>query len=230
MITTDRTPLNTVCVGLELLEVELVANEAVDSCVKTVIELRDACVTAVEILNDLLQYEKLESGIMKLEVTEQAVLPLLIKVLNPFVMYAQQKGVEFKYLHRQLLLGETDLSGLVMHVDHSKMSQVLRNLVSNALKFTPALPGNSVEVSADLVSRDGSLFLRINCVDTGSGIASENQHRIFNEIVQFDANAQQGGGGSGLGLWITKQIVELYGGRVGLYSEGKNRGSTFWIG
>ena len=65
--------------------------------------------------------------------------------------------------------------------------------------------------------------------DTGHGIAKENQHRVFNEIVQFNANAQQGGGGSGLGLWITKKLVELHGGSVGLYSEGEGRGCTFFM-
>lgn len=65
--------------------------------------------------------------------------------------------------------------------------------------------------------------------DTGRGIAPENQHKVFNEIVQFHANAHQGGGGSGLGLWISKKIVELHGGRVGLQSDGEGRGSMFFL-
>jgi CheY-like chemotaxis protein len=71
--------------------------------------------------------------------------------------------------------------------------------------------------------------LRIKVTDTGCGIAPENQHKVFKEIVQFDPNKTQGGGGSGLGLWITRKIIALHGGDVGLSSEGEGSGCCFYI-
>ena len=85
-----------------------------------------------------------------------------------------------------------------------------------------------VKNSPLLITTDVKDVLRIEVRDSGYGIAPENQHKVFNEIVQFHANTQQGGGGSGLGLWISKKIVELHGGRVGLVSEGEGRGCTFF--
>ena len=72
-------------------------------------------------------------------------------------------------------------------------------------------------------------FLRIEVVDQGPGISSENQDLLFQNIIQFDPNALQGGGGSGLGLYISKGIVDLHGGSIGVFSEGEGKGSVFWI-
>jgi signal transduction histidine kinase len=102
----------------------------------------------------------------------------------------------------------------------------LRNFVSNAIKFTP--PNGKVSINMKILRYDseeaGSEMLQVEVVDSGHGISLENQRKVFNEIVQFHANTQQGGGGSGLGLWISKKIVDLHGGRVGLFSEGEGTG------
>ena len=66
-------------------------------------------------------------------------------------------------------------------------------------------------------------------MDSGYGLSKENQAKLFREVVQFNANAQQGGGGSGLGLWLTKKIVDLHGGKVGVHSEGEGKGCTFFV-
>ena len=79
--------------------------------------------------------------------------------------------------------------------------------------------------------KDGSEFgaVSIQVKDSGVGIAKENLHKVFNEIVQFDANKNQGGGGSGIGLWISKKIVDLHGGTVRVHSEGIGHGCIFEI-
>ena len=66
-------------------------------------------------------------------------------------------------------------------------------------------------------------------MDSGYGLSKENQSKLFKEVVQFNANVQQGGGGTGLGLWLTKNIVDLHGGRVGMHSEGEGMGCTFFL-
>ena len=93
--------------------------------------------------------------------------------------------------------------------DKCRLDQVLRNFLSNALKFTPS--SGTVTVSGSVIkdtyySSDGTLFeqqdlLRISVTDSGPGIAKENLSKLFNEIVQFDAGKLQNGGGSGFGLW-----------------------------
>ena len=65
--------------------------------------------------------------------------------------------------------------------------------------------------------------------DTGAGISSSNQQKLFREIVQFNPEVLQAGGGSGLGLWITSSIVDLHGGTISVYSDGLGRGSTFTV-
>ena len=103
------------------------------------------------------------------------------------------------------------------------MSQVLRNFLSNALKFTPE--GGSVTVTV----RTEGCSLRVEVEDSGAGISSENIRRLFVEVVQFNANTLQGGGGTGLGLWICKKIIDMHGGVIGASSEGEGKGSVFFF-
>ena len=103
------------------------------------------------------------------------------------------------------------------------MDQVLRNLLSNAIKFTPI--EGEVEVTIDAKNEQ----LEISVRDSGVGISLENQGRLFGEVIQFHAKAHQGGGGSGLGLWISKKIMDMHGGSISVHSEGEGKGSVFSI-
>ena len=129
---------------------------------------------------------------------------------------------------------------VMVQIDVYKMSQVLRNLLSNALKFSPA--GSQVVVSLsvhqlqqqqhDTTNADKgnkAECVRLCVKDTGAGISPENQKRLFHEIIQFDAAKLQQGKGSGIGLWISKKIVALHEGSIGVYSEGLHQGSTFYV-
>ena len=103
------------------------------------------------------------------------------------------------------------------------MAQVLRNLLSNAIKFTPI--EGEVEVTIDAKNEQ----LEISVRDSGVGISLENQGRLFGEVIQFHAKAHQGGGGSGLGLWISKKIMDMHGGSISVHSGGEGKGSVFSI-
>ena len=103
------------------------------------------------------------------------------------------------------------------------MSQVLQNFLSNAIKFTPVDGKVDVKISI----KDEKLYVEVQ--DTGVGVSAENQTHLFNQIIQFHAKAQQSGGGSGLGLWISKKIVDMHGGVVGMRSDGEGKGSTFYF-
>ena len=100
---------------------------------------------------------------------------------------------------------------------------MIRNLVSNAIKFTPA--DGRVTCRA---YRDAD-FVVVEVSDTGCGLSEANIQRLFREVVQFHAKATQDGGGSGLGLWISKKIIDLHDGSICAISEGEGRGSTFKI-
>jgi signal transduction histidine kinase len=107
----------------------------------------------------------------------------------------------------------------IVEGDERRIRQVLFNLLSNAVKFTPA--GGAVDVSAAQVDSE----VRVSISDTGPGIAPEDQERIFEEFQQTEAGIEHGEG-TGLGLALSKRLVELHGGRIWVESE-LGKGSTF---
>ena len=133
------------------------------------------------------------------------------------------------------IIGETIMNTDTISVDKSKLGQVLRNLMSNAIKFTPSDGTITLTIkysstdSSDLGSlkptSNGMLVMEVK--DSGAGISPENQKRLFKEIIQFNPEELQDGGGSGLGLWISKAIVDMHGGCISVHSEGEGKGSTF---
>jgi signal transduction histidine kinase/ActR/RegA family two-component response regulator len=251
-----RTPLNIVLTGLELLKLKLAnipdSEEPLDLVSDCILSTK----TAVSILSDLLIYEKLESNLLVLEKTECHLLSFLVEHVRPFRLQADQKQIEMNIVPFRGTELTRRLEQIMVSIDATKIAQVLRNLVSNAVKFSPS--GGKVDVFAEVIVNNNSItrssrlstiikqsigaaqvyaadsinsdsVVRVVVRDSGFGISAENQQKLFNEIVQFHANTQQGGGGSGLGLWISKQIVALHGGKVGVYSEGEGHGTEFYF-
>jgi len=227
-----RTPLNTVNLGLELIQRDL--NGAVATgVIDTVNDIQGAVYISLDILNDLLSYEKLEAGIMVLEKTFVCAWEFLVEVIKPFTLQARQLGIDL------VIPTESDadleiLQNTRIYVDKNRLAQVMRNLISNALKFTPS--GGQVKIKSRLCSRisgsnssgdsDNSM-LQISVTDTGAGLSKENLPRIFHEIIQFNASKLQKGGGSGLGLWISKAIIDLHEGKISVVSDGEGLGCRF---
>jgi signal transduction histidine kinase/CheY-like chemotaxis protein len=182
-------------------------------------EVRNAIALSTNILNDLLSYEKLDSNNMACENSDLNIHSLVYNSLNMFSMQAEMKKIVFS-IHI-----ETDLPTL--YGDEYKLRQVLCNLASNAMKFTPAKGSVIVHVKRD--PRKPQHYLVIEVQDTGIGIARKNLSKVFKKIIQFDANKNQAGNGSGLGLYITRGLVELHGGTVSVYSDGLGSGCLFRI-
>lgn len=244
-----RTPLSTVSLCMKLLCSQIQENyedsfmrQDLLSTTDDVIVSTDA---AILILNDLLNYDKIENGNFKLDMCSIPIWKFLESTLTPFHISAQQASVKYTL---DLNLGQEQGQGLDVEKgrtlctigDPLRLTQVLRNIVSNALKFTP--PGCSVHVSAAWHSHTSSLstsdsaapdnvtdLILISVKDTGAGISKENQQQLFQEGMQFNANELQAGQGSGLGLCISKNIVEMHGGKLWAESEGENCGSTFFV-
>ena len=252
-----RTPLNIVLMGLKLLKVEISREDFNEEPVSTLIEdIESSCDISIRILSDLLDYEKLESGIMDIEKSEMILWPFVLDVIKPFRIQARQLGVELICWNHEEALAE--LGSCTIEGDKHKLGQIIRNFVSNALKFTPAGGRITIKASIKKIPRKSTSYrnierylmfnkhkvastvtfspdshdasvVHLQVTDTGYGIASENISKLFNEVVQFNASALQNGGGSGLGLWIARSIAELHGGNVSVYSEGEGKGSTFTL-
>ena len=335
---------------------------------ETLLDVQSACRIAVEILNDLLCFDKLESGILELHKQDIAVTPFIASCVRMFASQAKEDGIaivnttetspDYLYpaeLNSFIPLDCTSPSSIlendVVMMDKFKMDQVLRNLISNALKFTPRggfvtvsaffipddcstissprestfedigqngwthsaksslqwpslhalgwkrsnkstvteLTDDDLELAIESVTSDSKSIpyrstrarlldhycspissrikkslgrmsrseressnsniwqlndsgsdlsddstpiqgkLRIVVIDTGVGISKENQARLFKEVVQFNPEVLQAGGGSGLGLWITSNIVRMHGGTIHAFSAGEGEGSTFTV-
>ena len=125
----------------------------------------------------------------------------------------------------------------VINIDKHKLSQVMRNLLSNAIKFTPTggkiivtikfEPVPCVNTTGECEHLSGTLIISVT--DTGAGMSEIDQKRLFKEVVQFRPHELQAGGGSGLGLMITKGIVDLHESTIEVYSAGELCGSTFTV-
>jgi signal transduction histidine kinase len=166
----------------------------------------------IELVNDLLDASKLESGTMRLELASIDLRGLFDELRETMEPLAREKSLKV----------EEDLPADIppVEADRAKLRRILVNLVSNAIKFTSR--GGRVTMRAR--REDGSV--RVSVSDTGVGIAPEDVKRLFDKYEQARSRATRGEKGTGLGLYITKQLVELHGGEIKVDSE-VGKGSTF---
>lgn len=310
-----RTPLSIALLGLRYLEDVLRTSHRSNATENTVSapaitmseadfevleDVKGSCMVAVDILNDLLLYERLDDGIFTLSKRPVQLLAYVDEAMRAFKLLAKSAEVDL-----QLEIDPTVAEETTVEIDAAKIQQVLRNLVSNSLKFTPkhgqvticvrsltsdAIGSDNVIRHEDIVfagsntsseandkdsssahtsaaaistgsdsakdssssppkhyqlvsasqSADNLLrpqpldlhtrsYVRIVVRDTGHGISQEDQRTLFGEFAQVQAEKLQNGQGSGLGLWISSNLVKLHGGRIGVYSEGEEKGASFLI-
>jgi signal transduction histidine kinase len=166
-------------------------------------------------INDLLQLAKAQADKIELHI-EKASLSQLCEVLEAsFSLLTQEKKIKIK----------TSLAPdiPVLNTDIGKVQQILYNLFSNAIKFTP--PRGSIELRARMLDEK---ILRIEVEDTGCGIALEDQDKIFEKFRQVDGSITRESSGTGLGLAISQDLAVMLAGSIGLISE-VDKGSTFWL-
>ena len=167
----------------------------------------------IELVNDLLDASKLESGTLRLEVAPVELAPLVAELRETMLPMAKEK---------EIALEEHVAADLpAVSADRAKLRRVLVNLLSNAVKFTPK--GGRIDVNAE---RDGDRAVRVSVTDTGVGIPPEDLARLFDKFEQARSRATRSEKGTGLGLYITRQLVQLHGGQINVESE-VGRGSTF---
>ena len=210
-----RTPLNGIVPMLDLLSRAALPPDQRDM-------LNTASASSQQLLrivDDILDYSKLEANKLELEITGFNLREVLDGVLQLMQRPADNKNL-------RLTLQLDPAVRLPVRGDPVRMRQVLTNLVGNAVKFTER---GAVTVNIRRLGETAAQhLLRFEVRDTGIGIDAEAQSRLFNSFSQADASTTRLYGGTGLGLAICKRIIDLMGGRIGVNSE-PGRGATFWF-
>ncbi|MCY1668387.1 ATP-binding protein [Rhizobium sp. SL86] len=210
-----RTPLNAILGMVELLELTRLSPESA-AHVRTIRRSGEAL---LDIINEILDYAKIEHG--KLELEQRSVDLLTLAETSAEMMRgrATEAGnrivVDLPYRWRARYV----LS------DPTRLRQVILNLMSNAVKFTAQ---GTVTLRLRQFRAHSSLWLRIEVQDSGIGIGEEGKEKLFRPFSQVDASISRKYGGTGLGLTICKEIIDRFGGRIGVDSV-TGQGSTFWF-
>ncbi|SHN50058.1 PAS domain-containing hybrid sensor histidine kinase/response regulator [Desulfovibrio litoralis] len=210
-----RTPMNAI-LGMAQLTLLTELNEKQRIYVE---RLRDAAKSLLRILNDILDFSKIEAGKLEMESIDFSLGDVLNGISAIVLDKAREKGLEFN------LLAEKDIPPILFG-DPLRLHQILLNLVSNALKFTEE---GSVSLSVALKNHiDNKIELFFSVRDTGIGMSQEQISRLFSAFTQADTSTTRKYGGTGLGLIISKKLVEMMGGVIHCESvEGK--GSAFFF-
>ena len=209
-----RTPMNAI-IGMTTIAKNTDDLSRKDYCLK---KIEDASAHLLSVINDILDMSKIEANKFELSFETFNFERVLQKVANVIIFRVDEKHQDFSvHIDKNLPL---HLIG-----DDQRLSQVITNLMSNAVKFTP--DRGSIRLNAYLLEEiDNACTIQIEVTDTGIGITAEQQEKLFNSFVQAESSTTRKYGGSGLGLAISKQIVEMMGGSIWVESE-PDKGSTF---
>lgn len=210
-----RTPMNGIIGFTSLLRQTALTGEQEDY-VETI---RKSSSGLLDIVNDILDFTRLESRKLSLHPRPFRLRDLFEECVSLMAPQAHTKGLEL------VLLIYSDVPDYLIG-DSGRIRQVLYNLVANGIKFTER---GEVIVRVMLVDESPTnVRLRLNVTDTGIGVSTQEQERLFRPFIQGEEAAQGRFGGSGLGLAISRRLVQAMGGAIGVESE-PGRGTTFWV-
>ncbi|MEM9455504.1 MAG: response regulator [Myxococcota bacterium] len=209
-----RTPMNGVLGMLGLLQESSLTDQQQEFATTA----RQSAQALLDILNDILDLSKIESGHITLESIAFDVVDVVQSIADQIALQAYQKGLEV--VVRLAAPDRWKVMG-----DPGRLRQILLNLANNAVKFTEQ---GHVLLSVDGEARDGHAHMRFRVSDSGVGIPASQQDKIFEKFRQMDGSATRSHGGTGLGLSIVKELVERMGGAVHLTSK-EGEGSSFDI-
>jgi signal transduction histidine kinase/AmiR/NasT family two-component response regulator len=207
-----RTPLNAIIGFSQLLMMERLPpnqNQSVD-------HIRQSALHLLEMVNQILDLSKIESGVLSLSSEPFSLHKLMDDTCQLFQSNSEEKGLSF-HCHR-----DPNVVNMIKG-DELRMRQVLLNLLSNAIKFTHA---GSISFTISTTQENNMLYFEI--ADTGIGMNEPTLQKLFHAFTQADISASKRYGGTGLGLSLSKELIELMGGTIGVHSV-VNEGSRFWF-
>jgi len=218
-----RTPLNAI-IGFSEILADETFGDLNDRQLKYINNILNSGVHLHQLINDILDLAKVEAGRMELVCKNFGVAKAVSEVQTIVKTLANKKQISLEF--------EAAIELPSLFADEAKFKQIMYNLLSNAIKFTPN--GGKVQVTATIPTATGTnsnpaeQFLQVAVTDTGIGIAASDQERVFKEFEQVDSSYGRQQQGTGLGLALTKRLVEMHGGRIWVESEGiEGKGSTF---
>ena len=203
-----RTPLNGISLAANLLKDEKDENKLID----LVDMINNSSNLLINVVNDILDFSKIEAGKLELDYQRIKLKKIVRDIIFSFEHQFKDKGL---FIHYNI---DSQLAELI-YSDEVRLKQVLYNLIGNAYKFT-----DNGGVSITISKKDE--FIEFAVKDTGIGLTSEQQEKLFKAYTQADNTTQTKFGGTGLGLNISLKLVELLGGEIGVESA-KGEGSTF---
>ena len=221
-----RTPLNHI-IGFTELVVDKNFGDLNEDQAEYLQDVLHSSRHLLELINDILDLSKVEAGKLELQPTPVK----LRELLENSLIMVKEKALK----HRIKLSHSSNGIPIMITADERKLKQIIYNLLSNAVKFTP--DGGQVTISAQRYNNrnqkvyavdngeSGSVMISIS--DTGIGINSNDLQRIFKPFDQVETSRSRKFQGTGLGLSLTKSLVELHGGKIWAESEGEGKGSTF---
>jgi signal transduction histidine kinase/CheY-like chemotaxis protein/CHASE2 domain-containing sensor protein len=210
-----RTPMNGIISFTELL-LDTRLSEEQRSFVETI---RCSSDNLLNIINEILDFSKIEAGELHLEEIDFNLTDTVEQTIDVLANNAYSKGIELSCRIEPTIPNR--LQG-----DPTRLGQILTNLIGNAIKFTDR-GGVSIDVSAiATTSRQTTLYFQVQ--DTGIGIDTDSQDKIFQSFSQADSSTTRQYGGTGLGLAISKRLIEMMGGEIGVISA-PSAGSIFWF-
>jgi len=211
-----RTPLNSIIGMTQLLRDDMTLPEPL---VETVDIIAQASLSLLSIVNDILDLSRIEAKVVALESIGIDVVSLIDRTIDTLQPLATKKKLGLARVYK------TQRIPYVL-ADPLRLARIITNLVGNGLKYT--LAGSvCLEVGYDRLTAE-KIGLWFNVIDTGVGIAKDKQKMIFDKFTQVDSSTTRKFGGTGLGLTITKQLVEMMGGTIGVESE-PGKGSVFSV-
>ncbi|HYX64028.1 MAG TPA: PAS domain S-box protein [Burkholderiales bacterium] len=210
-----RTPLNAILGWAQVLRTKGERARTPDELDRAMEIIERNARAQVRLIDDLLDLSRIMGGRMRLDVQEVGLVDVVQSAIDSMEPAARAKGVRLE--------GILDPQGAVVSGDAARLQQVFWNLLSNAVKFTPK--GGRIQV---ILQRANS-HLEVSVADTGIGIAADYLPHVFDRFSQADTSLHRKHGGLGLGLAISKQLVDLHGGSIHAKSMGEGKGATFIV-